>query len=411
MLKKTLIIIFLICVIILTNCRSIKERPQGKLLSPPLMNLDDDFTDIDSVTMYATDVYRGGIFKRTFQGTGYRNAWKLPIKIPVVYLENLAGGLTPIERGGGNQTLSMDLSNPSGDIYTLRSVNKDPSELAPDWANKLNIDNLVTDAISAGHPYGALPARALADAMNILNSSPQLVFVPKQIALDSFNADFGGRMFFLEYEPEGKGEWINRPNVQKIVDTENAQQILVKYSDAKIDQAALLRARFLDIVMGDWDRHAKQWGWVVMKKDSSYLLEPLATDRDNVFYNVGGIFPWIVTRPAFTPFLRPHRKKVDYFVGLVKDFDTYFLYDTPVESFVSAAKKLKEDLTDEVIDEAFSVWPQNFRDEDGAKIISRIKARRDKLEKYALKFHKSIRKKGPLTAPIKGSDKMYVRKN
>jgi len=373
------------------------------------MDSEEDFTNIDSVTLYATEVYRGGIIKRIFQGNGYRKAWKMPIKVPVVYLDSVAGGLTPIKRGGGNQTLSMDLSSPNGDIFTLRSVNKDPSKLIPNWANKLRVGNLVTDGTSAQHPYAALPAGALADAMNILHSEPHLVFIPHQKALGAFDADYGGRMFFLEHEPEGPGSWIDRPNVKEIVDTEGAQKILIKNQQAKVNETALLRVRFLDIVMGDWDRHAKQWGWVVMEKDSSILLEPLATDRDNVFYNVGGIFPWIITRPAFVPFLRPHRKEIDHLEGLVKDFDVYFLYDTPVDAFILAAEKLKVDLTDEVIEQAFLVWPKNFRDEDADMIINRIKARRDQLGKYAVELHESIREVGPLEEPLKGSEELYIQ--
>ena len=405
-----LLVLGFIPLIVCSACRTIKDRPLSTLLEPKVERTTD-FTNIDSVSLYATDKYRGGLFKQIFQGRNFRKAWELPIKVPVVYLDTVDGGLTPQERGGGNQTLSMDLASPSGSIYTLRSVNKDPSELVPKWAEKLNIGNIVTDAISAQHPYGALAAGALADATGVLHSNPRLVFIPHQAALDSFDADYGGRLYLLEYEPEGNGAWVPRPNVQKIVDTEQVQQLLVQHSDAYVSESALLRARLLDIVMGDWDRHAKQWGWLVMKEGDTYKFEPMANDRDNVFYNVGGIIPWIITRPFITPFLRPHRKNIDNYKGLVKDFDRYFLLDAPEEAFQMAARQLQQELTDEVITNAFKVWPDNFYQKDGKKIVRRIKARRDKLPRIARKFRKAIHKKGSLKEPMKGSDKLYERPN
>ena len=94
-------------------------------------------------------------------------------------------------------------------MYTLRSVTKDPSRLVPAWAPYLGLANVVTDGISAGHPYGAAAAAALAEAAGVAHMHPRLAFVPHQPRLDSFDADFGGRLYWLEYEPEGEiADWL-----------------------------------------------------------------------------------------------------------------------------------------------------------------------------------------------------------
>lgn len=364
----------------------------------------------DSITLIATDRFKAGFIKPIFQGTNYRKAWETPIKVPVVSLSDIKGGIIPLEMGGGEQTLSMDLKGKHQVFYTLRSVNKNPEGLIPDAAKKLNLGNIIMDAMSAQHPYGALVVAPLADAVGILHTHPRLVYIPVQPELDTFNHKYGGRLFLLEYEPEGSGDWLKMDSVQSIVDTEDVQKMLLEYPDSKIDERALVRARLFDLMIGDWDRHAKQWGWVVVKKDSSLTYLPLPTDRDNVFYNPGGLIPWMVTRPMFQPLLRPFNKKIDHLPGMIKPFDQFFLLDVPESVFIEIAKELQEDLTDEEIETAIKSWPPEFYEIDGQTIIRNIKARRSDLIKYAKEFRAVVQERGPLTVPLKGSSQLYQKK-
>lgn len=383
--------------------------PQSILVKPagitPALTVHED-----SVTVIATKRFKTNPLKNAFQGKNYRKAWKTPIKVPVKFLDELKGGITPLEMGGGFQTLSMDLEGKKDIIYTLRSVNKNPDELIPDFARKLNIGNIVMDGMSAQHPYGALVVAPLADAVGILHTHPQLVYIPPHAALDTFNSRYGGKLFLLEYEPEGSGVWVDRPNVEKIIDTEDVQKMLLKYPDSKIDERALVRARLFDLMIGDWDRHAKQWGWVVTKEgDAPYTYIPLPTDRDNAFYNPNGVILWLITRPFYQPLLRPFRKKIDHLPGMVKPFDQYFLLDVPESVFVEVAKELQVDFTDEEIENAFNAWPAAFNRLDKKKMVKYMKARRADLPKYAKEFKQILMERGPLLVPLKGSDEVYPR--
>ncbi len=51
--------------------------------------------------------YRAGAVKRALLGRSYRELWTTPATVPVLDLATFAGGLTPTETGGGNQTLSL----------------------------------------------------------------------------------------------------------------------------------------------------------------------------------------------------------------------------------------------------------------------------------------------------------------
>ncbi len=401
-----LLVIFATC----SSCKTMEGMPKAIIVEPQGTNPETINTQ-DSITVIATNRFKTNPIKNLFQGKNYRKAWKTPIQVPVKFLDEIEGGLIPLEMGGGFQTLSMDLQGQKDIIYTLRSVNKNPDELIPDFAHKLNIGNIVMDGMSAQHPYGALVVAPLAEAVGILHTHPRLIYLPHQAQLDTFDSRYGGRLFLLEYEPEGSGAWVDREGVKAIIDTEDVQKMLLKYPNSNIDERALVRARLFDLMIGDWDRHAKQWGWVVIEKENEPLTYvPLPTDRDNAFYNPNGIILWLITRPWSQPLLRPFRKKIDHLPGMIKPFDQYFLLNVPENIFLEVAEELQVDFTDEEIEAAFDSWPATFNQLDKEKMVKYMKARRADLPTYAKAFKQVLLERGELLVPLKGSSEMYIRK-
>src|SRR5437762_7549232 len=61
----------------------------------------------DSVTMPASTRYQRSGFAQAFFGHSWRNAWSVPIRVPVLDLGTYAGGLEPYKEGGGSQTKSL----------------------------------------------------------------------------------------------------------------------------------------------------------------------------------------------------------------------------------------------------------------------------------------------------------------
>ncbi|MFK7808206.1 MAG: hypothetical protein AB8F74_10440 [Saprospiraceae bacterium] len=405
------ILLFLFAVLLLAQCNSC-SRMDGFPDSTVLETLDNpEAPNSDSVTVITTTRYDAGPIKRIFQGWNYRKAWSTPISVPVIALSTYKGGLLPIKKGGGKQTLSMDLQGANGVVYTLRSVTKNPESLIPNYAKRLKIEDLAMDAISAQHPYGAVIAAALADAVEIPHTKPQIVYLPAQEELGEFNEEFKNRLYLLEYEPEGSAAWSDMDNVVGLVDTEDVEIELEKNPNAKIDADALVRVRLFDLMIGDWDRHAKQWGWfAIEEKNNQVTFVPLPTDRDNAFYNPNGVVPWILTRPYIISNLRPFRKQVDHMPSMIKPFDRVFLLDIPLSKFEAIAAQLKENLTDEEIDKAFRSLPTAFLNKDTDKMKKRLKARRENLVSIARSFKKCIDKQGEVKKPLKGSNRVFVGK-
>jgi hypothetical protein len=268
----------------------------------------------------------------------------------------------------------------------------------------------VVDAISASHPYAALAVAELSNAAVVLHTHPRVLFVPKQDFLGKeYNEKYGNRLFLLEYETEGKKNWTGMNDVEEILDTKDLQEWKQKYGpDLKIDEAALVRARLFDLLIGDWDRHAKQWGWVVQKKDGKRIATPLAGDRDNAFFNIDGIIPGIISSEYIEPLVRPFEEDIDYMPGLVYPNDVYFLHFTAEEIFLQEAENLQRLLSDEVIEKAFLIWPENIRELDAGEIIQKIKSRRDNLKDHAKEFHRVLKEKELLNEPLKGSEDIKI---
>ncbi|MFD1161897.1 MULTISPECIES: hypothetical protein [Hwangdonia] len=381
-----------------------KEFERGHLIN--IDNVESiNFKDYDSVRIAASMLYEGETIKKLIQGEQYREAWATPIKAPVVYLDTLFGGMSIIKEGGGKQTHSLKLKAPSGIVYTLRSVNKDPQPLIPEFLRTLGLENIVVDGISAQHPYGAILAAELAESSKVLHTHPKLVFIPKQKLLGDFNDKFGNRLFLLEYESDSKKNWTALENIIEILDTEDLQELKRNHPETvSIDKNALVRSRLFDFLIGDWDRHTKQWGWAIQKNNNQYTGIPIAADRDNAFFNIEGVIPSLIANKNIEPMLRPFEKDIDFLPGLVYPFDRYFLLNTPESIFIGEAKFLQKKLTDKTIESALHVWDKAIANRDGEEIVEKIKSRRDNLVQYAIEFKKVIDERGKLHEALKGSE-------
>lgn len=370
-----------------------------------------DFKKHDSIKLAITHLYEGDEVKKIIQGSNYRETWSTPVKFPVAYLDTLKGGVKILEEGGGHQTHTLKLLAKNGVKYSLRSVNKDPEPVVPKIAKNLGLENVVIDGISAQHPYAAILAASLSEKAGVLNTHPTMMFVPKQKALGKYNEDYGNHLYLLEYETESDVNWT-RYDADKIIETDDLQELKQKIGEKlHIDKPALVRARLFDMVIGDWDRHAKQWGWVLEHEDDGNLKAiPLAGDRDNAFFDIDGILPEILTNKHVQPLVRPYDKDIDYMKGLVYPFDVYFLHNTPESVFVNQAKILQKKLDDKAIEESFKVWPDTIYKLTGKEIKAKIISRRNNLVEYAKSFKKIIDERGVLHEPLKGSDDEDINK-
>lgn len=408
--KKIIIIIFLtIATFIGVVYLSVSETDDN-FRTCDILGINDiekiNFKDFDSVTVSANTLYEASLLKQAMQGEQYRKAWSAPITVPIAFLDTLKGGLTIIEEGGGMQTHSLELEDSLGIRYTLRSVSKDPEKLIPEIAKDLGVQNIIVDGISAQHPYAALVVAKLSDAAKIIHTNPKLVFVPKQEVLGRFNTKFGNRLFLFEYESEGEVNWTKLSDIVEILDTKHLQEFKSENgTQVKIDKAALIRARLFDLIIGDWDRHAKQWGWALQKVTDGFMAIPISADRDNAFFLQDGILPVLIANDITYPEIQGFEEGIDFLPGLVSRFDEYFLQNSSREQFLTEASQLKKLLTDSIINASFKVWPKSIDSIDGSEIRKKIIARRNAIFEHAENFHAVLGERPQNKIALKGSEK------
>ena len=158
-----------ICVLVVSVLAASNSKAQVVPPPPPTQ---------DSVTVIPGGAYGAGALYRALSGSGYRNLWTTPIRVPVADLSTLGGGgLTAVEVGGGTTTQTLHLRGADGHRYVFRSVDKTPIELVEDLEGT-PAEAIIQDQMSSFHPSGALVVARLLDAVGVLHPYPELMVVP-----------------------------------------------------------------------------------------------------------------------------------------------------------------------------------------------------------------------------------------
>ena len=59
--------------------------------------------------------------------------------------------------------------------------------------------------------------------------------------------------------------------------------------EERVDSRDYLAARLVDLIVGDWDRHADQWRWAGYERGDRWTWRPIPRDRDNAYSDYEGI--------------------------------------------------------------------------------------------------------------------------
>lgn len=342
----------------------------------------------DSVTIQAHPQFaeNGGLHHFLF-GENYRKEYAAQTTVPVIRISEIKGGLIPYKRGGGHQSHSLRLKDKDGKEWVLRSVDKYPEVLLPENLRETFAADWIKDAMSAQHPYAALVVPVIADAVHVPHSNPIIGYVSPDKNLGIYSKTFNNTLCLLEErEPVGKSD-----------NTADMFEALNKDNDNNVDSAEFLRARLLDLFLGDWDRHEDQWRWADIEKgkDKKYIAVP--RDRDQVFHVTEGLFPSFASRPWVAPFLHNfdgHIKKVNAFFFESRNMNGRLLNQFTHDEWMQQTNAFVSLLTDTLLESALKRLPAaqyNIRHDE---LLNKWKARRENMaaamEKYYYFFNKTI---------------------
>jgi hypothetical protein len=360
----------------------------------------------------------GPQYKRTrwhnlFWGTNYRKEWSTLVPLPEFYLNEKNGGLIPDKLGGGHQTSSLHLLAKNGQNYTLRSVDKRLGKVLPQAFKGTWIERQVNDEVSMSNPYGALTIPIMAQSAGIYHTNPEIFYLPKQAALDSFNDKVGNNVYL--FEQRLKGDWHNAPNLgnfDKFYKTEEVMQKIEDKPENRADQKTFLKDRLFDIFIGDWDRHEDQWAWGEVKSGDYKIYVPVPEDRDQAFSKHGGLILKTALSEAQIKYMQSFSgkiKNVNTFNYEERGIDRFFLNELTKQQWDSIAENLRLALTDSVIEAAVHQVPAEIFAISGKKIIADLKSRREQIPAYADQYYLFLSKEVEIVG-TKGRDYFNVNR-
>ena len=331
-------------------------------------------------------------FTRFFLGDHWRNVWTAKVKLPFLNLEKFAGGLTPIKLGGGQQTKSLHFVGKDGKKYKFRLLKKDVSRSLPqDFKNSL-VDDILQDQVSVTNPASSVVIPDLMEAVNILHAKPILCVMPKSDLLGEYKDDFAGLPGTIEENPdEYDNPELNFANADKVLGTFKLFNKLENNPDEQVDQAEFLKARLLDVFIGDRDRHAGQWDWAGFKVGEKRIWKPIPKDRDFAFPLYDGLIPRSLT-VAITSFVN-FGDQMPSMLDITwegRHLDRRFLGTLKKEIWDSVAIFMQQRLTDNVIEKAVRNLPHEYFAIAGEELIKKLKSRRDQLKQACDEFYKLV---------------------
>lgn len=369
-------------------------------------HLPDTFPNKVEASIYTTDETDTSGFYETLLGDRYRNLYSKKIDVEVATLDTLYGGLEIVRPGGGHQTRSLRLKTKDGREFNMRALRKSATQYLQsvvfkdtyiqDDFEQTEVENLILDFYTAAHPYAFLTVPDLSHAAQLYHTNPKLLYIPKHKYLGDFNTEYGGELYMIEERPEDN--YTDERTFGYADDIESTHDIIEKIrkdEKYKIDENAYIRARLFDMLIGDWDRHQDQWRWAQFdQKNGDKVYKPIPRDRDQVFSNFDGTLLDILrVISGSTNQLQVYdaeMKDVKWMNSAGVKLDRVLIQKSDVDIWLKQAKFLQENITDEVIDEAFSKVPKEVQDETLQNIKEKLKGRKANLADIAERYFKYL---------------------
>ncbi len=340
----------------------------------------------DTVTISASDLYpplQG--FRKFMLGQNYRHEWSAPVNMKVFNLHQEKGGFTILSLGGGKQTRSLRLRDKQGKEWVLRAVDKLPTGALPVEFRGTIAQDLVQEFNSASHPYAPLVIPELSKPLDISVPHPELFFVPDDPAFGFYQPLFANRVCMLE-ERDPSVDGTDTKSTAKVFNK------LIEEGDHRADQPSVLRARLLDMIIGDFDRHFDQWKWAITDTGKGKIYYPIPRDRDQAFFNSDGFLLKASSRNLL-PFLQGFRNDIPDVKWLgyaARDFDRLFLTDLDEKEWKETIADVQEKLSDSIVAQAIRKLPPEVYPMNGNTITSKILNRRNALSTEGLTYYRFL---------------------
>jgi hypothetical protein len=357
----------------------------------PVFSADSSVVRVAAGAHYAR---RGWLWQHLW-GRHYRPLWATPVSAPTLRLG--AAGLRPLRAGGSFQTNTLHLRAPDGRRFVLRSVDKDLSNSLPaGWLDR-TIGPVLHDQTCAAPPYGAYVAARLARAAHVFHTNPRLVYLLPDAELGQWRSRFQPALYLLEERPtQNQHPAPNFGGTRRVVGSDSMLLHVLRGPAARLAPRAYLRARLLDLLVGDWSRRADQWRWAAfpVAGGGGTVFQPIPRDRDQAFFRFDDgwltrLISWVRPRyQTFNPALVP--TDVGPLTTTARPLDHTALALLPKEAFLAEADSLRRLLPDAVLAHALQAVPAEVRARLTRELLPALRARRDALPAVARRYYEVL---------------------
>ena len=322
--------------------------------------------------VHASDKYCcPSLFEKILFGSNYRREWATAVRMPVFDIRKTNFRIA--EMGGGQQTTSLVLMDEKNKEWVLRSVDKN---VKVDRIKKY----IVQDHISGSYPYAGLSMPGIAHAAGVPAGEQYLYFVPDDSAFGKYRSAMANKVFML----------VNKqPQEEKGITTSEMLEKLQADKQYSVDAKEYLKARLIDWLVADWDRHDEQWSWVERKTDSGIEFYVVPQDRDQAFYRSNGLL-----MKLFGSVFMPHFDKFNNKAKNIKDLskkswalDKQLLGSLSKTDWQTVTREFQKNISDSVLESAIRKQPPEIFAIRGNELIEKLKSRRNGLQKQAMKYY------------------------
>ena len=373
----------------------------GPPFEPDPEIFEGDFPPRVTASVYEPEEVDKSRLHTRLWGPRYRKLYGEEVDVPTVRIDTLYGGLTPVRKGGGQQSKSLRLRHRDGREFVMRALRKQAEQnlqamafqdqyIIGDLENTAPA-NLLEDLYTGAHPYATFGLSPMMDALDIYHTNPRLFYVPRQPALGEYNEDFGDELYMIEEHPsEGHENLASFGFAEEIESTFDLLENLRDDEKYRVDTDTYIRARLFDMLIGDWDRHQDQWRWAEFEDEATgnVVYRPIPRDRDQAFSIMGdGLIGNILTR------LVPGVKKMEGFNKEMRNIRTFntnpfsldmtLLGGTTRSQWQEQARIIRQRLTPEVIEASLEGIPPEVRGATSIQIRETLLARLRNLEHFA----------------------------
>lgn len=338
-------------------------------------------------------------FYRYMWGERYRKYFGTEVDAPAVDLDTLFGGLTPVRKGGGHQSKSLRMKDKQGREYVMRAIRKNAVQYLQAVAFKTqyieglyddtSVEDLLMDVFTGSHPYAPFTIGTLSDAVGIYHTNPVLYYIPKQNALGHFNEDFGNELYMIEERAaSGHGDKASFGFANEVISTDDMMLKIDKDEDHILDEQAYIKARIFDMLIGDWDRHEDQWRWAKFKIDGKTVYRPIPRDRDQAFSIMGdgALLKFATNKVPTLRLMRAYSEELESPAAFNLEpypLDMALITSATKKDWDAQVKHIQNNITDDVITQAFKFFPKEVQDETIDIIKRKLKGRIKNLQKIS----------------------------